>query len=461
MKIARTQTAAAALGMFAGAAAAQQQLTTVQIAQGLSRPLFVTSPPGDLSRLFIVEQRGSAGIATRADIRILNLADNTINATLFLTISPVPTGDEQGLLGLAFDPNYSTNGFFYVDYTDSSGNTQVVRYHATGNTASAASATTVLSQAQPFDNHNGGWLAFGPDGFLYIALGDGGAGCDPNTNAQNLNSLLGKLLRINVAALPYTVPASNPFVGMAGMRPEIWAYGLRNPWRNSFDRATGELYIGDVGQSVQEEIDIQPPGAGGRNYGWNCREGLVCSSTAPSNCTLPPLCPACTLANAVNPVWAYPHDPGGNCAVTGGYVYRGRSMPYLRGTYFFADYCSSKIWSFRYTGSAITSVTDRTSELVPAGQQINLVTSFGEDAVGEIYLVSQDTGGIYRVTARCEANCDGSTAAPILNVNDFSCFINSFAAQDPYANCDHSTTVPQMNVLDFACFINKFAAGCS
>jgi glucose/arabinose dehydrogenase len=461
------RSSAAALAAFAGAAQAQQ-LTTVRLASGLSRPLFVCSPPGDTNRLFIVEQRGSAGVATRGDIRILNLATNTINATPFLSVTGLSISTEQGLLGLAFDPNYANNGFFYVDYTNSAGTSIISRYHVSANpdVADATSAVNVLTQAQPFNNHNGGWLAFGPDGYLYIAFGDGGNACDvPYGNAQNLNTLLGKLLRIDVSTLPYSIPASNPFVGQANVRGEIWDYGLRNPWRNSFDRATGELYIADVGQDAQEEIDVEPALSGGHNYGWACREGYGCVTGSSSCSSTPPaICPACTIAGAVDPVWAYPHiATPGNCAVTGGYVYRGCVMPALRGTYFFSDYCSAQIWTFNYAGGPVASVVNHTSELAVAGFTINAVTSFGEDSNGELYIVDQgstaNTGEIYRIIPRCYANCDGSTTSPSLNVLDFSCFLNAFAAGDCYANCDKSTTPPVLNVLDFGCFLNAFAAG--
>lgn len=384
----------AANGAFGGATA----LTTERIALGLTRPVFVTHAPGDTSRIFVIEQRiGSVG-----QIRIIELATNTLLATPFLSVSPVSTGSEQGLLGLAFDPNYANNGFFYVNYTDANWDTQVVRYQVSAgdpNLANAASATPVLSISQPQSNHNGGWLAFGPDGYLYLAQGDGGGANDQfglTGNGQNTNVLLGKMLRIDPsgddfpgdATRNYAIPPTNPFVGVAGA-DEIWAYGLRNPWRNCFDRATGDLYIADVGQNAVEEIDFQPASStGGENYGWRCMEGLDCTGLTGCVCNAPTL---------ELPFQTYTH--GGapfRCSITGGYVYRGCAMPAMRGIYFYADYCSNQIWSLRYDGATVTEFTDRTVELDTPSFTINSITSFGEDANGEIYICDQG-GEIFRI----------------------------------------------------------------
>jgi glucose/arabinose dehydrogenase len=368
-------------------------LTTVQVASGLTRPVFVTAPPGDTDRLFIVEQRSG----TIGRIKILNLDTGLVNATLFLSVPGVSTGNEQGLLGLAFHPDYASNGYFYVNYTNSTGTTVVARYQVSAADPDVANpaGTVVLTVAQPFSNHNGGWIGFGPDGYLYIALGDGGSANDPGNRAQNLNELLGKMLRIDVdnddfPADPnrnYAIPADNPFVGQPNTRGEIWHYGLRNPWRDSFDRLTGDLWIGDVGQGVWEEIDFQPASsAGGLNFGWRCMEGNHCTGLTGCTCNSPAL---------TDPVQEYNHDFG--CSVTGGYVYRGIQICDLQGTYFYADYCSAIIWSFRYDGSNVTEFTVRTAELDPPGSQsISSITSFGEDAAGELYIVSQD-GEIYKV----------------------------------------------------------------
>jgi glucose/arabinose dehydrogenase len=256
--------------------------STVRVATGLSRPAFVTSPPGDYERAFIVEQHTGR-------IKILNLDDNSLNGTPFLDIDGLATGNEQGLLGLAFHPNYAANGYFYVNLTVTGGTTEIRRYQVSADPdiADASSQTLVMTYGQPFSNHNGGWMGFGPDGYLYISAGDGGSGNDPGNRAQDItDQLLGKLLRIDVDGdefpgdpnANYAVPPTNPFVGATG-DDEIWAFGLRNPWRCSFDGLTGDLYIADVGQGAWEEIDFQSAAsAGGENYGWRCMEG----STAPA-----------------------------------------------------------------------------------------------------------------------------------------------------------------------------------
>jgi glucose/arabinose dehydrogenase len=433
-----------------------QSLTTQVLTSALVRPLWAVSPPGDLRRFFIVEQRGSAGIATRADIRILDLTNNTLNLTPFLSVLGVSTGSEQGLLGLAFSPNYASDGFFFVNYTNSAGTSIVARYHVSANpdVADPASATTVLTVAQPFSNHNGGWLDFGPDGYLYLGFGDGGSAGDPQANGQNKNVLLGKILRLDVSTLPYQIPPTNPFVGVPNTRPEIWAYGVRNPWRPAFDRETGDLWIADVGQDNWEEINFQPrlldPPFPVQNYGWRCYEG-----NAAFNLT------NCDAASTMHfPVYVYPHS-GAGCrgSITGGFVYRGCAMPWLRGEYFFADYCFNTISSFRYTGVPVTSVTSRTAELQPTGGPAIIgPTSFAQDQNGELYICAG--ASLYKIVPRCPANCDGSTSAPVLNVNDFVCFQSRFAAGDCYANCDGSTSPPVLNVNDFVCFTSIFAAGC-
>jgi glucose/arabinose dehydrogenase len=468
-----TATRAAAIALLAAAGAAHaQQFGAVRVAAGLTRPVFVTAPPGDYGRLFIVEQRGSAGVAARADIKIMNLPGNTINATPFLSIFNLPTNtqtnSEQGLLGLAFDPDFANNGFFYINYTNattSAGTTFIERYHvnpATPNVADPASGTVILRLVQPFTNHNGGWLGFGPDGYLYAALGDGGSGGDPGNRAQNTALLFGKIHRIIPSgdAFPadpdrnYTIPATNPFAGSATQAQEIWAYGLRNPWRPSFDRLTGDLWIADVGQDVWEEVNFQPaavtPPFTARNYGWRCYEGNANYNT--SGCG--------PIGNYTFPIHTYQHTIAGNeCSVTGGYVYRGCDIPGLAGTYFFSDYCAARTFSFRYSGGVMTEFTNRTTQLVPVGGPTPAaITSWGEDAWGELYFMG--AGNLFKLVPTCAANCDASTQQPILNVLDFNCFLNKFSASDCYANCDNSTAPPTLNVLDFNCFLNQFAAGC-
>ena len=406
------------------------ELSTTRVASALWMPLFVTAPPGETNRLFILEQR--MGTVGTGRIRILDLTTNppTLLPTPYLTISGLSTGDEQGLLGLAFHPDFANNGYFWVYYTTSTDN--VVRYqanapYATSNTAFAGSATPLLNIADPESNHNGGWIGFAPNdtqGYLYISIGDGGGANDQHGtfgNGQNLNVLLGKLLRIDIdgadnipgnddddgvigsTLAPYTNPASNPFFGPTTGMDQIWAYGLRNPWRPSFDRLTADLYIGDVGQSAREEVDFQPandeaamPGdptyMGGRNYGWRCMEGNLC--TGMTGCT-------CNDSALTLPIYDYTHSSG--CSITGGYVYRGPAIPELQGTYFFADYCQAQIWTFKYAGVSPPPITTRTSELAPGdGQAINSITSFGEDAVGEIYITDRGstaspTGEVFKI----------------------------------------------------------------
>ena len=403
--------AGAAAAAWGGLAAAQNEtpLTTVRVAADLSRPIFVTAPPGDTTRVFIAEQRGSGGVSNRADVRVLRLSDSTLLPQPFLTLSGVTTGGEQGLLGLAFHPDYASNRQFYVNYTDAGGQTVVRRFRASAgnpNVMEPGSGLTILVIPQPQVNHNGGWTAFGPDGFLYIGTGDGGGGGDEGEghhptvgNGQFRGTLLGKLLRIDVdnPALPlnYSIPPSNPFFSTPGVRKEIWAYGLRNPWRNAFDRETGELYIADVGQDAREEINVQPPGAGGRNYGWRCFEGAIPFNTAGCG----------SSAGMTFPIHAYSHDDG--CSITGGYVYRGSAIPELRGTYFFADFCAASIWSLRYEGANNPPVADRTQELTGA-HPIGRVMSFGEDARGEVYIADAD-GQVFRIEPEAPAT---STLAP-------------------------------------------------
>ena len=386
-----------------------------RVATGLSRPLFAAAPPGDSDRLFIVEQRsGSTG-----RIRILRLASGTLEATAFLSISPVSTGGEQGLLGLAFHPGYPSNGHFFVAFTDASGDLQIERYtvSADPDLADAASATPVLSIAQPQGNHNGGWLGFGPDNLLYISSGDGGGSNDSGTghtsgtgNAQDVtDNLLGKILRIDVDndGFPsdpnrnYAIPGGNPFASTTG-DDEIWAYGLRNPWRPSFDRTLGDLYLADVGQNSREEITVQPAGsAGGANYGWRLREGTIATPTGGVGGAAPP--------GAIDPIYDYTHGGGplqGN-SITGGYVYRGPATS-LKGRYFFADYVSDRIWSLVWDGSDpstfdgtnYSSFADHTdtAEFVPDVGALVSISSFAEDAAGNLYILSLD-GSVFRLTA--------------------------------------------------------------
>ncbi len=346
------------------------------VATGLESPLFVSGAPGDGDNLYLVEKPG----------RIRLRVDGAVLDRPFLDITALTTkGGEQGLLGLAFHPAYATNGRFYVDYTDVDGNTVVAEYvrSAADPTVAGASAARVLRTiTQPFENHNGGMLAFGADGFLYVALGDGGSGGDPQGNGQNLHSKLGKILRLDVDS------DAPPSGNLAGADPDVWDYGVRNPFRFSFDRATGDLYIGDVGQGSFEEVDVEPRGQGGRNYGWNVTEGFACFD--PPN--------DCDTAGITFPVVAYPHDNGtavDDCSVIGGYVYRGGALPALAGRYLYGDLCTRRIRSFVWNGSAAVSQVELTTAL-GSDAAISELVSFGEDQRGELY-VCDLAGTVFRI----------------------------------------------------------------
>ncbi len=355
-------------------------LTLQQITMSLSSPVFLTAAPGDTARLFIVEQGGR--------VRIFDVPGGTQRATSFLDLSGlVLSGGERGLLGMAFDPDYATNRRFYVYYTDANGDLVIARYlrdAANPDLADPSSATVLLKISHPnFSNHNGGMLAFGPDNCLYAGPGDGGSGGDPNNNAQNLNQRLGKILRLDpTTGGPCANVIANPFAGGGGDLL-VWSLGLRNPWRFSFDRQTGDLYIADVGQNAREEVNVSPaPNAGrGLNYGWRLTEGFACFNPS-SNCDPGGLTP---------PILDYPHASGA-CSVTGGYVYRGAAIPSLRGTYFYADFCAGFVRSFRFQNGQATEQTEWPL-LNPPGK---FITSFGEDAQGELYIMTSG-GGLWRI----------------------------------------------------------------
>ncbi len=382
---------AAATVIGAATPAAGLDAVLVPFASGFSRPVKITHA-GD-SRLFIVEKDGP--------IRIVQSNGTVLGAPFLNLTGQVSTGSEQGVLSLAFHPNYASNGFFYVSYTDTSGDSQIVRYTVSGNpdVANAGSALPILSVAQPFSNHNGGDIHFGPDGYLYIGFGDGGAFCDPGDEAQDGASLLGKMLRIDVdGGAPYAIPPNNPYLGPDGIADEIWSVGLRNPWRFSFDRSNGDMYIGDVGQNRIEEIDWQAAASsGGQNYGWDCREGSDAASLAPSSCGTIAVCMPLSLFT--EPIADYSHASG--CSVTGGYVYRGSDHPALVGLYIYADYCEDEL---RALSSPDNGATWNEQSLgAPVGSL--LPTSFGEDVTGEMYVAS-DGGTVYRIsTAAAPAAC--------------------------------------------------------
>jgi glucose/arabinose dehydrogenase len=367
------------------------ELALTEVASGLERAIFLTQPRGDAARLFVVEKAG----------RIRIIQGGALVQTPFLSLPDVSErGNEMGLLGLAFHPDHATNGRFYVYYSTLQGGQHVSRiaeYRASQNpdVADAASARVLLEISQPQDNHNGGNLAFGADGYLYVGVGDGGGGGDnhgPIGNGQNLGTLLGKILRIDVngtGAGPtgaYAVPAGN--APLDGALPEIWSYGLRNPWRFSFDACTGEMYIGDVGQGELEEVDVEPAGAAGKNYGWRLMEGDACFNPD-SGCDA-------AAQNLVLPVATYDHGVGQS--ITGGYVYRGAAIPDLRGTYLYADYQSARFFALRMQGGSIAQAQLEITDNINPGEDVGGIASFGQDGVGTLYVVAFG-GTVYRIDA--------------------------------------------------------------
>lgn len=352
--------------------------TWAPVVEGFDNPIFVTHAGDGSDRLFVLEQTGYIWV----------VKDGEVNPQPFLDVSRLLSADvfrggysERGLLGMAFHPDYAENGLFFINHTDVNGDTIIARYRVSGRDPDQAdldSRTVVLMIDQPHADHNGGMIAFGPDGYLYIGMGDGGSPDDPHEYGQNTSVLLGKILRIDVNTETYIVPESNPFVGQEGYAPETWAFGLRNPWRFSFDRATGDLLIGDVGQWDWEEINFQPADfPGGANYGWSAYQGTheYLGRQAISEVTMP--------------FFEYPHDEG--CSVTGGYVYRGSLLPEFYGAYFFGDYCAGRIW---------VSYPDAAEEwqTVLYMQGDYVISSFGEDEAGELYMVDYK-GTIYRLEA--------------------------------------------------------------
>jgi glucose/arabinose dehydrogenase len=400
--------------LFLLLAKAQPVLSFQEFSSGYVKPLgFINC--GD-SRNFVIQQNGNVFICDAMGVK---------NPNPFLNISSKvnQTGNERGLLGMAFDPNYTTNGYFYVNYTASTafggysvGSTVVARYQVSANPdkADSLSETIVMRIFQPYTNHNGGWMEFGNDGFLYIGMGDGGSAGDPEDRAQDPDSLLGKILRINVSTLPYTIPTSNPYASGTSPRPEIWAMGIRNPWRFSFDRLNGDLYIGDVGQNAQEEIDYEPAGsAGGFNYGWRCKEGTA-NYDLSGGCT----------GSYTAPIQTYSHA-GGNCSVTGGNVYRGSEFPGMYGYYISADYCSGKFYyAKKNTGPGFTTGT-----LTALTTFTNNITSFGENKDGELFLCAHSQGKIYRVKdTTCSANATITNVPPVGQTSLADCSVDTLKA---------------------------------
>lgn len=441
--------------------ASAQTVKGIFITAGLTQPTDIESTPSQPDLLFVLEQPG----------RIRIIQNGVLLATPFLDITGLVnnSGNEQGLLGLAFHPDYATNGYFFVYYTapGGSGISTLRRYQVTANPliADPSSGLTILTLQQPFTNHNAGQLRFGPnDGYLYFGFGDGGSANDPGNRAQNTGVWFGKMLRIDIDGddfptdpnLNYAIPSDNPFVGGGNPLDEIWAIGLRNPWRFCFDPVTGDMYIGDVGQNAREEIDFQPASStGGENYGWRCMEALACTGSSGCTCNAPAL----TL-----PVHEYTHVSG-NCSITGGVVYRGQKIPDFCGTYFFADYCSAQIWSFKLVNGVVTNFANRTSELAPGGgRSINSITTFGTDAAGEIYIA--DRGGeIFKIAqgvpgpfALADFDTDGDVDTP-----DFSIFTQCFAGSNnpPAATCPDGVSADldcdgDVDALDFVLFSQSY-----
>lgn len=402
-----------ALGTPSAHAGDLPALTTELVVDGLVLPVGMAAPRGVSERLWVLEQSGLVHI----------VQDGGLLPTPFLDLSStVLASGEQGLLDLAFHPQYGSNGRLFVTYNDLDGDIVLEEWAVDPfdpDVALAGSGQRLLEIPKPFPQHNGGALVFGLDGTLHMSTGDGGGGGDPLNLAASLDSLLGKVLRLDVdGAAPYAVPADNPFVGVPGALPEIWASGLRNPWRMGLDIVTGDLYLGDVGQELREEVDVIPAGVGGLDFGWRCLEGTLCTNAAG--------CVGCPAPTSTPPVHEYAHGADG-CAIIGGHVYRGVALPEFAGRYFFADYCVGKVWSLLVEDGVATDLREHTTELTPAGGFLGLISSFGRDGRGELYTLSLFPGELRRIVrAPPVADCDGdgtpdadeiAAGAPDVNAN--------------------------------------------
>lgn len=371
---------------------AMAEVGTKLVAKGFERPVWAGVPEGVEGKLWVMEQAGR--------VWIVDLKTGSWEGKPFLDIHEDVSrkGNEEGLLGLAFAKDFATSGRYYVNFTDKEKQTRIVRFTSKDKvTTDPATAEVLMAYPSEFENHNGGWIGFGPDGYLYIGNGDGGSGNDPKQRAQDLGSLLGKMLRIDVSPEKgYKTPSDNPFVGDDKARPEIWSYGLRNPWRNSFDRETGDFWIADVGQGIWEEVNFVPNGKSkGANFGWRLREGLI--ETPSKDNSVGGEKPA----GALDPIHVYKHGmgPDQGLSITGGYVYRGSAVPELKGRYVFADYQNPRIWSFKQEGGKEQDWKDHTKALQPDGGRINLISSFAEDNKGELFLLDH-TGPVYQIIAK-------------------------------------------------------------
>ena len=376
-------------------------LSSELVSDGFKKPVFVISYPTDASILYVVEQAG----------RIIVLDSGQKKSKPFFNINkrvvnPFRPGDERGLLGFAFHPDHENNKKFYINYIDNDGQTIVSEFIAESKyKADHNSERVLLKLEQPYGNHNGGHIEFGKDGYLYIAIGDGGAAGDPLDSGQDLTSLFGKVIRIDINGSPYSIPKSNPFYGIKNAREEIWAWGLRNVWRFSFDKKTGDIYYGDVGQNKWEEVNFEPASSsGGNNYGWRHMEASYCFEPKEN----------CKRDGMVLPIIEYPNDAYHpafalgrknqlnveGCSVTGGYVYRGKKLKGFEGVYFFGDYCSGNIWSFKVKDGKANAFKNRTEEInIADGEFTNYISSFGQDADGEIYIVDYN-GAVYKIIAK-------------------------------------------------------------
>ena len=373
------------------------QLDAKLIAKDFEKPLYVTNYANDNELLLVIEQEGI--------IRIIK--ENNITKTPFLDISdrvhqPLYPADEMGMLGIVFDPNFNENHFFYINYVNKDSYSIISRFKVNGKLGNPESEEILIKLKQPYPNHNGGSIEFGPDGYLYIGFGDGGSSGDPENRAQNLSNLFGKILRIDVSTEKgYKIPIDNPFYNLDTAKKEIWSYGLRNPWRFTFDKKTGDMYIGDVGQWDWEEINYQSSdNKGGVNFGWNILEGNHCYKEHK----------LCESKDVTFPIFEYPHDANylktligwaqkdvNGCSVTGGYVYRGKNKPKLYGRYFFGDYCTGKVWSLKNNDGDI-DIKEHTNELLEnMNKKQFYLSSFGEDQEGELYLIDY-SGSLYSIT---------------------------------------------------------------
>lgn len=404
------------ISFFAFSANAQT-IALQSFATGFTAPTEITHPVGD-SRLFVVQQGGIIKIVS---------ATGVVNATPFINLAGVIlTGSERGLLGLTFHPNYATNGYFYVNYTRAAdGATVIARYSvsANPNVADASTGTVLLTVAQPYSNHNGGGIKFGPDGYLYIGMGDGGSGGDPGNRAQTITENLGKILRIDVnSASPYGIPPTNPYVGIAG-NDEIWSIGMRNPWKYSFNRLNGDLWVADVGQNAVEEVDhITSPLPVGLNFGWRCYEGSTTYDTSSGTCP--------TYTSTVAPFAQYTHAATSGCSITGGYFYTGSTYPNFANKYFFADYCNNKIGTIN-TAGVITWTAALTG---------GAFTTFGEDMNGELYIASAGNGVIYKIT-------DSSLGLNNFNKNGLSFYPNP-AKTEIFIKNSSEVTLSKVKIFD-------------